>query len=53
MYEQMTLVTERLVTYFTGIWPLPSMYALMCVQDTLLTEHLVTYFTGVWPLPSM
>jgi hypothetical protein len=46
MCDQLTLLTECLVTYFTAVWPFPSMYALMFDQNTLMTEHLVTYFTG-------
>jgi hypothetical protein len=35
---QMILLIERLITYITAKWPLPSMYVLTCLQMTLTTE---------------
>lgn len=48
----MALVTERLITYTTRVWLLPTMYVLSD-HITLLTELLITYRTGVWLLPNM
>jgi len=47
MGDQSTLPTESLITYPTGVWPLPTMYELMLHQMNLPTERLITYPTGV------
>jgi len=53
MSDQITLPTECLITYTARVWPLSTMYELMCFQITLLTECLVAYATAVWPHSTM
>jgi len=50
---QVTLLTECMIAYATGVWPIPTMCALMFVQNTLMTECLITYNTRVWLFPTM
>jgi hypothetical protein len=42
MFDQTTLMTESVTAYTTGVWPLPTMYALMCDKIKLLNELLFT-----------
>jgi hypothetical protein len=46
MYDQIILLIKCLITYNTGVWPLPTMYELMSDQMILTKEFLITYMTG-------
>ena len=48
MYYQISILTERLITQYTGIRTLITMDALMCYQTPLMSEHPITHFTQIW-----
>jgi len=53
MSYKTALLTECLITNFTGIRTLTTMYALMCYQSDLLSECPITYFTSIGTLTPM
>jgi low affinity Fe/Cu permease len=50
MSYQITLLSECLITHFTGIRTLTTMYAMMCYKTALLSEGPITHFTFIWML---
>ena len=47
------LLTECLITYFTGLGVISTMYALMCSQGSLTTECLITHIANIRALTTM
>jgi len=47
MYYKMALITECLITNFTGIRTLTTMYVLMSYKAVLLSEGPITHFTCI------
>jgi hypothetical protein len=42
------LVTKHLIVYFTAIWMLNIMFALMFYQIAVITVRLITHSTNIW-----
>jgi hypothetical protein len=53
IYLLMTVIMKWFIIHFRAIWPLSSMWTLMCVQSSLITEWLITHITAIWLLPTM
>jgi hypothetical protein len=53
MFEQITLMTEFLITCLTGIWTVATVHALMSDQMTLMAECLSTNITRKWTLATI
>jgi len=53
MNIQTALLTECLITYFTGITALTTIYAFMVYQTNLVTVRLITYFTATRALSTI
>ena len=53
MYYQIAILSERLITYITGIRTFISMDALVGYQTPLMSERPITHFTQIWTLTSV